>query len=933
LKGKRNKLGPTLNRIVTLSVLLTLVAQIVLVYIGITYASSIDNIMNKKRAEEVMNQYQQSMLYQLNDMKYLMLLLQTPEFSDFFKDLMNLREDDVVNQEKQKLLSKLKTLNLSSQIVSSIYFIGKDVNQKSYRKITDSSQFEELSHIQMDALVYSKLDRLFLPDHDQFTFYQEDDFAKYYRKDYPLLDEGNLAQLGTFTANLKNHSILTNGNENGVFIVIVLNDNFFQQALPPNKTDDSLFSVVNADNHILWSNINDETLRQDIGKEGKGSTDPEIVYKNTVKELSPFQLRVIHTEIQSSPYLIRSALLFKMVGLSLLTLFITLFISLFYLRKVFKPFRIITKKLKNQSISNEMILRSLPEDLIRKGFHSISMRSKLILVFLAAVSIPAISDGVLYSRFLTQEVQAEMESSMETIGDFSVASIHNGVRSLENIINGISVSQQFQNYLTDMNSLQLGSNAPKSINFSMFPGLNDISYFVLLDERGDCIYSSIFSNNKDIFNASPEYLLNKQNLYWISNYKDAFNHTSSAVVKRIENRESNDVTYLLVVPKQSIFQNVETSLINTSYNISDNLGKMIYQSRALPTLNPIEQYRFTQDIPNTNWRISINYYNNEIIEKNRVYQEQFLLIMFIVFLLSMAVAFIIADILVRPVKQLKDTMLAVGAGDFSQRVAYVEENEIGGIIKSYNGMIEQLDQTIRQNMSIMEENAKNKMRENDLISMKTRAELQMLQAQINPHFLYNTLEAINMRSMKSGNHEISTLVSALADLFRYSISKGTNIVELEKELKHAGNYMAIQQIRFGNSFQSEMDVPLELRGTPILKFIIQPIIENSIKHGFIGWQSGGIIRISATRKDDRIQLILSDNGIGMNEETLQRLRAEMERGLGEMNGEESGIGLKNVYHRLKLSYKAQMSMVISSELMKGTVITLEFPLAVKTNTF
>ncbi|QGQ98164.1 sensor histidine kinase [Paenibacillus psychroresistens] len=935
MKKKLSKLSPTLNRIVMLSVMLTLVAQIVLVYIGISYASSIDNSMNKKRAAEVLNQFQQSLLYQLNDVNNLLLLLQTPEFSDFFKDLMNLREDEIVNQEKQKLLRKLDTLNLSTEIISSIYFIGKDVNQKSFRKVTESSQFEELTDIQMDVLGYSKLDSLFIADHDQFTYYQEDDFTKLYRTDYPLLNKANLDQLNSFISNLKNHLILTNGNENGVFIVIVLKDNFFQQAMPHSKNDsESLFSVVNAQNNILWSNIKDEAILQDIGKESSSTAASNLLYTNTVKELSPFQLRAIHTEVQNSSYLVRYTLLFKMVGLSLLTLLVTLFISLFYLRKVFKPFRIISKKLKNQSITNEMVLRSLPENLIKKGFHSISMRNKLILVLLTAVSIPAISDGILYSRFLTQDVQKEMKNSMETIGQYTVASIQNGVRSMENILNGISVSKQFQNYITDMNSYQPGSNAPKAINLSIFPGLNDVSYFVLLDERGICIYSSIFSNNKDIFNTNPGYLQNREDSYWVSNYKDIFNHTSAALVKRIEpNSDTNVVTYLLLVPKQSIFQNVESGLINASYYISDTTGKIIYQSRVLTESNPAKQYRFTQVIPNTNWRISISYINNEIIEKNRVYQEQFLLIMFIVFLLSMAAAFIIAEILVKPVKQLKDTMLAVGAGDFAQRVAYNEDNEIGGIIKSYNGMIEQLDQTIRQNMSIMEENANNKMRENDLISMKTRAELQMLQAQINPHFLYNTLEAINMRSMKSGNHEISTLVSALADLFRYSISKGSNVVELDKELMHAINYITIQQIRFGNSFLAEINVPQELRGIPTLKFIIQPIIENSIKHGFVGWESGGIIRISAAIQGDRIQILLSDNGIGMNDETLQRLRAEMERELGDLSGEDSGIGLKNVYHRLKLFYKDQMSMVVSSQLMKGTVIKLEFPLAIEKESF
>jgi two-component system sensor histidine kinase YesM len=309
-----------------------------------------------------------------------------------------------------------------------------------------------------------------------------------------------------------------------------------------------------------------------------------------------------------------------------------------------------------------------------------------------------------------------------------------------------------------------------------------------------------------------------------------------------------------------------------------------------------------------------------------VYQEQFLLFMVIIFLMSTALAIVIANILVRPIRQLKEKMVAAGAGDFVERVDYDAHNEIGDIIKSYNRMIGQLDQTIRENLSIMEENAKNKIRENELLSMKTRAELHMLQAQINPHFLYNTLEAINMRSMQSGNQEISTIVGALADLFRYSVSKGADTVLLMNELNHAANYITIQQIRFGHSFEAEFDVPEELKDKRVLRFILQPILENAIKHGFAGWQYGGRIRIAASATEEEMRLTIGDNGVGMPKQALEHLRAEMEKGLGDWSGDGGGIGLKNVYYRLKLFYKDRVSMAVGSELMKGTEITIAFPL-------
>jgi two-component system sensor histidine kinase YesM len=916
MSKRRGKLSPTLMRIVTLSVLLTLVAQAVLVYIGLTYAHSIDKSMKDKRTEYVVNQFQQNVLDQLNDINNLLLLLQTPEFSDFFKNKMNLRDDQTVSREKHKLLNKVKGLNISPDFVTAVHFIGADINEQSYDKKTNISSFEELPRLRMETLTESKLVNLFLPDHDQFTLYTDAEFNTVFRTDNRLLSVEDIEGLKSFISNIKGHLILTNGNKNGVFIVIVLSDHFFERSLPPSRSDasSSIFSVMGRNNRILWSS-------------GKSAAD-DGSFTNTVKELQPFQLRMVYSEKQPARYRINSILLLKMTGLSLLTLFITVFISFFYLKKVFQPFRVIAKELKNQALTEEMALRAIPEDLIKKGFQAISMRNKLIIILIAAVSIPTLSDGVLYSRFLNRDVRPKMEASMNAMGDFSVVSVGNRVRFVENTLNDISVSQNFQDFINDRYFFNKYSN--DSINLSMFPGLSEVSYFVLLDNSGNCVYSSIFSGNKGIFNTDAKNLLSRNDPYWMSDYKDVFNDNSTAIVKRIgPNNVENTTTYLLMVPKESIFK-IDSSLFNAaSYVISDNKGQTIYRSRSFINLNSYKVLHYTKKIPATNWNMSIDYVFNEVIDKNRVYEEQFLLVMFIVFLLSLAAAFMIADILVKPVKQLKETMLAVGEGDFARKVSYYEDNEIGGIIRSYNRMIGQLDQTIRQNMNIMAENAQNKIRENELISMKARAELHMLQAQINPHFLYNTLEAINMKSMKSGNHEISAIVSALADLFRYSISKGTDVVELEKELNHVNNYMTIQKIRFGHSFRVEYDVPAELKGTSTLRFILQPIVENSIKHGFTGWETGGLIRISALQIDERLQLNISDNGVGMSREALLRLTTEMELQPVERRREDSGIGLKNVHRRLKLFYKEGMSMTVDSALMRGTVVTLEFPLSVE----
>jgi len=915
-------LSPALGRMVWLSVALTLAAQIVLGYIGLAYTHSIYRSISEKQTEAMLSQFQQNLLGQLNGINNLLLLLQTPEFSSYFKNLMPLRDEATVDAAKTKLLNKLEALNMPSYRVSAVYFIGADVNQFSYRKAADAHAFEELPDLRMETLRHAKLEDVFLSDHDRFTRYSAAFLKSRMRTDNALLSPADIEALNRFIADIQGRLVIGNGNENGVFIIAVVDERLFRQALPPGGDDGSVFSVIDEDGRALWSS---SKLADAAGV--RDGTANKLTRSS--KDLPPFRLRVTYEGARSLPYGACAGLLLRMAGVSMATLAFSLFVSMFLMRKISWPFRLISRKLKAHAAveGNGFALRLLPENLFQRGFHSISMKNKLLLVLLVAVSIPSVADGVIYSRLLKDDVSRKMESSVEAVGDFAAVGVRIRAQSMENVLNELSVSSQLQNYLATGMPFTLGYDV-NSLQLTMFPGLNDVSYFVLLDENGNCIYSSIYSNSKDIFTTDASYLRRDADLYWIADYPTVFNRKSAAVVKRMDSdTEGIAATYLLLVPKESVFADLDFGPIQATYTIKDRGGQTIYSSRTpdLVTL-AYSLVHFDKPVPNTDWRIAVDFFLNDAIEKNRVIQDQYRLCMLIVLLLSIACAYVIADLLVKPIKQLKDAMIAAGAGDLSERVPYEGNNEIGDIIRSYNRMMERLEQTIGQNMSIMEENARNKIREKELLSMKTRAELLMLQAQINPHFLYNTLETINMRSMKSGNLEISAIIGVLADLFRYSVSKGSEFVALEQELTHASNYVRIQQLRFGNSFEAVFDVPEELRGTPVMKFILQPIIENAIKHGFAGWEEGGTVTVTARSRGDQIELRVTDNGVGMNRETLERLNADLEGDWEDYRGEEGGIGLRNVYYRLKLYYGDKIGMRIESGLMNGTAVCITFPL-------
>jgi two-component system sensor histidine kinase YesM len=168
-------------------------------------------------------------------------------------------------------------------------------------------------------------------------------------------------------------------------------------------------------------------------------------------------------------------------------------------------------------------------------------------------------------------------------------------------------------------------------------------------------------------------------------------------------------------------------------------------------------------------------------------------------------------------------------------------------------------------------------------------------------------------------------------MFRYSVSNGMGKVPLALELDHVQNYISIQQLRFGDQFRFELEVSEHLRHVAVVKFILQPIVENCLKHGLAGFDEGGLIRIRAVEDGELMLIEVSDNGIGMNKDTVMQVNEDIQRSLeDQMNGSEKnqgGIGLSNVYHRLQLFYKQQATMKVSSSPMKGTTVSVTFPLA------
>ena len=204
---------------------------------------------------------------------------------------------------------------------------------------------------------------------------------------------------------------------------------------------------------------------------------------------------------------------------------------------------------------------------------------------------------------------------------------------------------------------------------------------------------------------------------------------------------------------------------------------------------------------------------------------------------------------------------------------------------------------------------------------RRKRELEALQSQINPHFLYNTLESITWMIEGEQNDQAVFVISQLAKLFRISLSKGHTIISIRDEIQHAKSYMNIQKIRYKDSFSAEFDIDEEVYSCCIVKLILQPILENAINYGIAGMEDCGEIKVTGKKDGENIVLSVADNGIGMNEEQVKYLLTDSNK----KTRHGSGVGLVNVNNRIHLLFGNEYGITVWSEPDEGTIISVTIP--------
>ncbi len=309
----------------------------------------------------------------------------------------------------------------------------------------------------------------------------------------------------------------------------------------------------------------------------------------------------------------------------------------------------------------------------------------------------------------------------------------------------------------------------------------------------------------------------------------------------------------------------------------------------------------------TGWTVVGVAYTAELMKGKEETQLIYLLTTGILLAVAVIIAIVMSSTITKPIKVLKDSMKEVEKGNFeSANIELHSKNEIGSLSNSFNVMTQEIQNLMEQN--IVEQRQKRK------------SELKALQSQINPHFLYNTLDSIIWMAEGGKTKEVVLMTSSLAKLMRQSFSNQAETVSIDKEIEYVRSYLTIQKMRYKDKLEFEISIDESIRHAEIVKLVLQPIVENAIYHGIKYKDEIGLIRIEGFEKDGKILIMIKDNGAGMDKETVEHILEEKKE-----NYRSNGVGIYNVHMRLQLYYGPDYGIKYESRLGAGTIVTVTIP--------
>ena len=438
--------------------------------------------------------------------------------------------------------------------------------------------------------------------------------------------------------------------------------------------------------------------------------------------------------------------------------------------------------------------------------------------------------------------------------------------------------------------------------------------------------------------------------FWDGNrrYEDMINSVVAASEFSLDFQEDFDYeTYLLIVGNKTAEESLLPKMLTDAENVVSRLESMTDNPENRARLTSSKKYirnlrnyidRIGENLKEGNryedniriWENDVQivtsllkesvfeyiYYElRDLQEARNMYHEVFLklavgtvVVLAVLAVLLLVLSYVIPKSITSPIRQLEKVTEQVAGGDFSVRSKVDTADEVRNLSDSMNFMIDQINDLLEQVKT-------------EQVRLR-KAEFRILQSQINPHFLYNTLDAIVWLAESGDQETVVRMVGSLSDFFRASLNQGKDIVTVREELTHVRSYLEIQQIRYQDIMEYEISVPEELHDYLIPKITIQPLVENALYHGVKNKRGVGHIRICGIPGGDIFEIRVEDDGIGMSEERLKQVADGIQN---KAPGESEIYGLYNVNERLRLNFGERSGISVTSTDGEGTAVTVTLP--------
>jgi two-component system, sensor histidine kinase YesM len=598
-------------------------------------------------------------------------------------------------------------------------------------------------------------------------------------------------------------------------------------------------------------------------------------------------------------------------------------------------------------------------------FKNISLKHRLIISYLASILIPLlIFGGILYVVSIN-ELQAEMRKvSFQTVKQINKTfdEYLNQIDTIslmpytdsnveDYLLNTSGIKKNMEKYVLTSSGLKFNTKRPSN------PNMENVEMFLqnLVNVKQDIDFASLISLNGEIVTKSRFGIVKPQFDFFNDSYYEKLRKSTGektitpihnadylfaprinvfSVGRRILNFDEGAYTgYILIDCNIAVFERILTGinigkfgyvlivgkdgnlLYNSSKDHNDSMVKgVLSKLKGRKDVNTIENISSNKEIivsstsEYSGWTaIGILPYK-EVVQRVEGIRIIFFSLAVISFILVLGCSILISNGVARPMKNLQNAMKAVESGNTAIRVSINSYNEIGELSQSFNQLVQKINILLASIKSIE--------------IKKREAELEALKSQINPHFLYNTLESIRMMAVIDDKMEIASAAEALANLFRYNIKHKKDIVNVKDELQHAKNYIHLQKIRYEDKFDFCLDIDDEVLSYKTLKFTLQPIIENAIYHGIEKKKGKGIIKISAHKIGGNLVFEIRDDGVGIPQDKLMEFK-EYLKGYG--GDDTKSIGLKNVNERVMLYFGRNYGLFIESTYGEGTSVRLVIP--------